>query len=328
MNGLIKRMCILKQLKSGFSADGSPLSGVVRVERYGKLSTMQLSLINFAPLSSGRYICILCDKQGERLIFPLSSDLGEYKNDTSPFNPEKGFCALVCFVKNNALECVAAGQYGGGGYNIKLLTEGITMPEKKAQNAETAESVAPVQKEKEIIFVAPQKYDDEAISQSNYFEEEEENEQVNFSENIEDENAFTKIEKEEADGFDVAKNDEVEELFHPFKVADGKEYYLKIKDELEELFVAGERVDDLKAALPESEWVKVKDSDGCLVGVVYENLEVKYIAYALPAKEKTPPKEIKNACFIPVNPLSDENEGYFVLFQDVATGECVKVEQI
>ena len=129
MNGLIKRMCILKQLKTGFSADGNPLSGVVRVERYGKLSTLQLSLINFAPLSQGRYVCVLCDKQGERLIFPLTPQVSEYRTENSDFNPEKGFCAVVCFVKTGLSECLAAGQYGSGGYNLKLLLEGVALPQ-------------------------------------------------------------------------------------------------------------------------------------------------------------------------------------------------------
>ncbi|MBP5242570.1 MAG: hypothetical protein J6Z36_02645, partial [Clostridia bacterium] len=87
MNGLIRKMCILKQLKAGFSADGAPLSGVARVEKYGKTITLQISLINFAPLSEGKYCCVLCDKSGERLFFPLFPRVTEYTAENASFDP-------------------------------------------------------------------------------------------------------------------------------------------------------------------------------------------------------------------------------------------------
>lgn len=328
MNGFIKRMCILKQLKAGFSADGNPLGGVIRVERYGTLSTAQVSLINFAPLSEGRYVCVLCDKEGERLVFSLSPQIGEYRAENSLFNPEKGFCALVCFIKNTVVECLAAGQYGGGGYNMKLLLDGLGMPEKKEVKKEPAVSeLPPPMPEKKIEILKLQKYDDEVISQTDYYAEERAHENGNSTQNIKDENAVAKSPQKETYGTDVTKNDQTESILHPFKFTDGQSYYLSVKDELEELFSSSPRVDGLKNALPNSEWVQVDNSGGCLVGIVYENLQVRYIAYALPAQGKTPPHELKDACFIPVNPYADIENGYFVLFQDAATGETVTVEQ-
>ena len=340
MNGLIKRMCILKQLKGGFSADGNALSGVVRIEKYGKLSSLQLSLINFAPLSDGRYVCVLCDKQGERLIFTLLSGRGEYSAENSPFDPEKGFCALICFVKNNEVQCIAAGQYGSGGYNVKLLTEGLTMPENTVKKQEPAPMPQPKKTpEREIVFLKGERYgepygeqyggyDDEAVSTSNYYAKECAHECGDLPQDFKDEDALsTDTQKEEPNGADVAQDEEAAPLLHPFKPTDGQAYYNQIREELEDLFERFERADDLKRALPESEWVRVDDAGGCLVGVVYENLEVKYIAYALPANGKTPPEEISDACFVPVQPLSEESEGYFVLFQDAATGEVVKISQ-
>ncbi len=355
MNGLIKRMCILKQLKTGFSADGNPLSGVVRVERYGKLSAVQLSLINFAPLSQGKYVCVLCDKQGERIIFTLLPDKTDYRAENSGFDPEKGFCALVCFVKTEAV-CIAAGQFGSGAYNLKLLLDGLIVPgkarKKEAEEKDPNGFDLPPMPEKEIVFVRqsgegvpvklpsyqarneapvppPQKYDDEAVSRENYYAEEQSHEKRNAAEYPEDEGAFTESAAEKENGHATEKNEEPEDIRHPFKVADGQTYFLKIKEELEELFARGERTDRLKGALPGSEWVRVADAGGCLVGVVYEEMLVKYVAYALPAgQQRTPPEELKDACFIPLDPLDEERGGYFVLFQDADTGEVVHVESL
>jgi hypothetical protein len=113
---------------------------------------------------------------------------------------------------------------------------------------------------------------------------------------------------------------------HPFKVSDGQSFYLSVKDELEELFAKGERTDIFKKALPHSEWVKVKDGDGCLLGQVYENLQVRYIAYALPATTRQLPEGMEKACYIPTDPVHPA-KGYYVLFQDAATGECVQISQ-
>ena len=352
MNGLIKRMCILKQLKAGFSADGNPVSGVVRVERYGKLSAAQLSLINFAPLAEGKYICVLCDRQGERLIFPLLPDKTDYRTETSAFDPEKGFCALVCFLKNG-VDCVAAGQYGSGAYNLRLLSEGLvslSVPQKK--NRATNEENLPPMPEKEIVFVRGNeegfpvklprspvpadlpaaaekaKYNDEAVSTKNYYAEGEKNEEGDLARGHADENACAAGEETKTEGGAAQANDLSAGARHPFEFARGQTYYLKVKEEIEDLFSRGERTEILSKALPESEWVKVSDAGGCLVGLVYADMQVRYVAYALPAgKERTPPKELEHACFLPCDPLDEESEGYFVLFQDADTGEVVRVEQ-
>lgn len=338
MNGLIRKMCILKQLKKGFSADGAPLGGVVRVEKYGKPVTLQISLINFAPLSEGQYVCVLCDKSGERLVFALTPRVGEYCAENTPFDPEKGFCALVCFVKNDVI-CLAAGQNGGGSYSLKLLLDGLKPPERKsvapasvpAQPAaaerqeakkEIEEPPMPGKTPKEERGRTDKKYDDEAVSEVNYYADGKRAGAV--SAGLENENAVAESGKTATDGPRAEKNedDPLEELFHPFRFTDGQSYYLKVKDELEELFSKGERMRELECAVPNSEWVRV--TEGCAVGIVYEELHARYIAYALPARTDVPPKGMENACFIPLRNAA-EYRGYFVLFQDAATGECVRV---
>lgn len=321
MNGFIRKMCILKELKKGFSADGAPVGGVVRVEKYGDTLLAQVSLINFAPLTEGEYICVLCDRSGERTIFPLTSHASEYRAEHSPFEPGKGFCALICFIRREAV-FLAAGQNGGGTYSLKLLKEGLVPPARVAP---------PVEREKDDKNGIPmpenkdkfkkEKYDDEAVSEVNYYADGERE----TDKDMENEDALSASGKEEADGQNVQKNvdDTPEKAFRTFTFCDGQSYYLKVKDELEKLFSEGRRADWLERAVENSEWVELEE--GCAVGVVYEELSVRYVAYALPAGEDVPPAGMENA-FLVFATKDGLRRRYFVLFQDAATGECVKTE--
>ena len=61
----VKKMCILRQIRQGFSTDGNALSGLIKVEQYGKNLAVEVSIINFAPLTSGEYYCLLSDGKGK-----------------------------------------------------------------------------------------------------------------------------------------------------------------------------------------------------------------------------------------------------------------------
>ena len=67
----VKKMCILRQLKQGFSSDGKTLSGLIKIEQYGKNMAIEVSIINFAPLSSGEYYCVIADEKHRSETLPL-----------------------------------------------------------------------------------------------------------------------------------------------------------------------------------------------------------------------------------------------------------------
>ena len=69
----VKKLCILKQLASGFAADGKKVSALLTAEKYAERLTLSLALIGFAPLSAGRYRCVLCDENGRTEIFDVPS---------------------------------------------------------------------------------------------------------------------------------------------------------------------------------------------------------------------------------------------------------------
>ena len=66
-----KKMCILRQIRQGFSGDGKALSGLIKIEQYGKNIAVEISIINFAPLSSGEYYCLLSDGNGKTEMLAL-----------------------------------------------------------------------------------------------------------------------------------------------------------------------------------------------------------------------------------------------------------------
>ena len=76
-------MCILRQIRQGFSGDGKTLSGLIKIEQYGKNLAVEVSVINFAPLVSGEYYCLLSDGKGRtemlslrgKSLFNILSDL-------------------------------------------------------------------------------------------------------------------------------------------------------------------------------------------------------------------------------------------------------------
>ena len=101
---------------------------------------------------------------------------------------------------------------------------------------------------------------------------------------------------------------------------------------MDELLQKYPRDDTLKGAFSCSEWVRIKgekDNPSYLVGLVYDDGKAQYICYALAAADKdAPPDEIKDVCtFIPSTLFSDK-QGFFVIFQSAATGECIKPKQI
>ena len=145
MSGYTKNIAVIKGVRSGFSADGGALSGLVKTEKYGPFFRAEVSYINFAPLSGGRYVTAVSD--GEHTVIldgPVFE--GESQIDTSC-----GFAALVCFVGTDVLPIAAAvcGDYGWA----------------------AAACAGEIERAEKIKNTPPQtKYEDEAIAEENYYE--------------------------------------------------------------------------------------------------------------------------------------------------------------
>ena len=326
----VKKMCILRQAKQGFSGDGKTLSGLIKMEQYGKNLAVEVSIINFAPLVSGEYYCLLTDGKGKTEMLSLRGK--SIFNILSDIDISGGFCGIICFVKNDVIP-IAYGINGKGSYNWRAILKTALPPVFPQKTGQADGEIAFEEKNDTPMYetnINPA-YNDEEVATRNYYEEEA-NERIQPAKIEEDAHTKNPTEdKGEKARANTETNVHATGVLPLFKTnPDG--YYLSVKHELDELFSSYPEDRTLEGAFQHSKWVRLKGEKSApqyLVGALYEDGKARYICYALAAKDKnSPPEEIKNVCsFVPVSCFA-ESAGFFVIFQSAASGECVKPPQI
>lgn len=297
-----KRVCVLKQTKKGFTADGSALTGAVYAERLGNELTVTPRIAGIAPLKAGRYaLAVWVD--GQMYCGELS---GSMKISNAP-TLARGFAALLCFVKTEA-QPVAYGYSAGAPQDYTQLLQAFEETErKKTQKQKTVEpkntETGSEQKKEE--------YDDDAIAASNYY---------CLPQDDEDEGARVCAQAQDGEIEGDRHFDEDERAVPPRPVEKGTlAYYDEVRERLEEAFEKYPRDLTLLKIFPHSEWV---NSGGALLGVIYAEGLPRYLCVAAEAKHAS--DEMKEeGVFVPSSHFSDD-EGYIVVFQSADTGDYVK----
>lgn len=179
----IKKLCILKQVASGFAADGREVSALLTAESLGGRLTLTLAPIGFAPLAAGRYRCVVQDADGRREVFDLPVPSGAcVRRAGGGLDIARGIGCAVCFVGGKAT-CVAFGKTGEGAYDPKAMcaAEGeapararqappaIPAPTRAADPMQAADPTRPTQAQ---TPPPDPPYDDEMLATENYFEKE------------------------------------------------------------------------------------------------------------------------------------------------------------
>ena len=104
-----------------------------------------------------------------------------------------------------------------------------------------------------------------------------------------------------------------------------KSFYEIVAPKLEEIFEINPPCEELNNLVPSSRWatIVVSESEKYYVGIIYENMQVKFIAYAVDGiYSPTPPSRLEqNAQWLPSNSLFPEKNGYWLMFQNAETGE-------
>lgn len=181
-----------------------------------------------------------------------------------------------------------------------------------------------------------EEYDDEVVATENYFENNDD-----FAEKLK------KIKEFDNDGFEDAlhdcgnkkENESGEKAFESLadeesfggseEYSESNPYFRKVKNELENLFDSFPKEQSLERSIPKSRWARVSFSADkyYVVGVVSENGKEKYVCYGIPSEYKSnPPKELDGFCsFVPSSVFDMCGKGYYMMFQDAVTGECVKL---
>ena len=300
MGGYTKNIAVIRGLKNGFSVDGGPLSGLVKAEKYGDNLKIEVSLINFAPLTQGKYVCGVSDGKRICIMDGLSFD-GASELDTS-----EGFASLICFV-NDEVAPVASAVCGA----FHSATIGIREAIEKLENTKRSDAV---------IKYDDIKYDDEALSEVNYYE---------YGKTDEDGESVREDKEKKEKGNGVRKNEEAESAFKEDGVGglfSGGNFYSRMKEEIEKVLSTYPKEVTLEEMVENSRWVKIDYGEGkyYVFGVIFGGGEAQYICYGVPTQSSgEPPQSMQNSSFIPAYP--EGNAGYWVMYQDAKTGETIKI---
>lgn len=310
-----KRVCVLRQIKKGFTADGSALSGAVYAERMGNELTLVPRLLGIAPVREGRYALALWI-DGGKFIAELSG-IASIRMEAPSI--KAGFAVLLVYLRGEA-EPVAFGSCGVAPTDYADLLAFVTEQRKKVPaplppnelpysppNVPLAPSV-PLPGEAPPFRTPPEKYDDEAIAAKNYFNGQGDDDEPPAC-------GGSLAEQAQADGAPPCEDARPVPLF-PHSLT----YYHTVREKLAEAFQKYPKDTRLLSAFPLSEWVK---TDSALLGIIYREGSPAYLCVAVEANGD-PPEEMKGrCCFVPGD--FSEKDGFFVVFQSADSGEYVTV---
>ena len=294
MGGYTKNIAVIRGLKSGFSVDGGPLSGLVKAEKYGSNLKVEVSLINFAPLTQGKYICGISDGKRVCILDGLTFD------GTSEVDTAEGFAALICFVNDGVAPVASAvcGEYQGAILNIREEIE-------RQENIKREET-------------ANIKYEDEALAQENYYE---------YGEAYKDGGAVCEDKEKKERRRSIPKNEENKSVGKTgYEGLAGGDFYSRMKGEIEKILTSYPKEEALEEIVENSRWVKITYGDGkyYVFGIIFGGSEAQYICYGVPSENPdSPPPSLQNSSFIPAYP--EGNGGYWVMYQDAKTGASIKI---
>ena len=339
----IKKVLVLKQVAEGFSLNGKDVTGILRLESENGITIVYLSVLNLSSVN-GEYSLILIDGENKLYNFSLGNRPLSFRTTVENFAISKDFSCGVIFISDDlptviAFSSTAENMLSGFKKSVTDLCIEQHKERLKANRQikkETEENIGDTKTEKaEKQSPADMPYDDEAVATVNYYENEDS--LIDFAENVKngysgnETSEYAELFKETAE--QTGKNDAV------YKDADGnspskddnRAYYEEVKAELNNLFISFPEETSLRNVVPDSKWVKINYTKDkyYVVGLVYQDGKEKYICYGVPAKFSTePPKELKGFCsFVPVSVFNLKGDGFWMMFQDAFTGECVKMNK-
>lgn len=333
-----KNIALIKGVQSGFSADGSGLSGLIKAERYSAELRVEVSLINFAPLTEGRYVTAISDGPHTQIV---ENCLFEGR---SPVDTSKGFAAAVCYV-NGGVQLIATAVCG----NFQAAAFGLK------GEVERAEKIPPKKLESKSVATV-QNYDDEAIAGENFYEFnaldeggqpvcQDPKKEEDGGELFKDEKGFIPVEKDKAaadipadDGQNSIRIDILQEDVQNLAQAEDaiqidfacSGFYERLRTEIEGVLSSYPPAEELCSAIEGSKWVKISYAKNSLYffGVIYLEGTPKYICYAIPAKSHDrPPASMQGlASFLDVK--NEYGVGFWVMYQDADTGASIQISPL
>ena len=344
-----KKVIVLKEIEHSRKVSGKPLSAIARLEYENGVCDFHLTVVNPIPLSSGSCSIFIVDKNGKSLSFDIGKRPVFFHKTLEEKNElENGFAAGIVFVKDGLPETLAFARSDESDVSLSDFKKAVAekcLLNRRQQQKECEPILASPETACDISFKAPLnaqmleqavKYDDEAVATENYYELDEGIEEKlgairGFDcERLRNENGLPtdsskEKEKESAACNCCAQNEADEDSCE--KYSDRNRFFLSVQKELCELFERFPQDERLKKYFPDSRFVKIHYSEKSyyIVGVIKEEGTEKYICYGVPSTySPEPPKELKGYCsFIPLSIFDMTGEGFWMMFQDAVTGNCI-----
>lgn len=177
----------------------------------------------------------------------------------------------------------------------------------------------------------------ENFNNSNAAQDEQNLEDFNKVENLQNAENFQNTEK--LDKFQNEENYQVSQAAveaagdnggaFDFQTDDNEQvdFFGRLKPQIDKLFQENPAEEHLQEIIPSSKWVRVEsgDDDFYVFGLLYdEDGQIRYVCYGVPAVfEENPPKELLGyPIWLPLG--QDDGFGYWLMYQDAATGQPVK----
>jgi len=266
-------------------------------------------------------------------------------------------------VDNNSLKPVLYGSSDGKGVNIEKMESmftkdrnlfGETSEEVEVRRSGEPEIARatftefmeekPVKKETdtEMFYVAPKENKKEKEGKKEEVIEKKKEEEV--KEDRKEEKEETKevkkeIIEEKKEEINEEKKDELKEEykekikefkedvkkeFKPKSKEPDEDFFNSIKPQLDELFRCYPADKDLMRAVPDSKWVRVnyENDDYYVVGILYNGQRATHICYGVPGVYTIRPKQKSE--WLPLDYMDPEGNGYWMIFQDAATGKTIE----
>lgn len=97
--------------------------------------------------------------------------------------------------------------------------------------------------------------------------------------------------------------------------------------QLDRMFLQYPEDETLENIIPNSRFVSIECDSPYVLGAIYENNIMKYVAYGVPAQYNSlPPKDLGNHYqWLPLNPRDAMSDGYFMIYQNALTGNIVEI---
>ena len=248
-------------------------------------------------------------KNGEKPVIKIplsiSQNLGRFSVSEVVDNKDKIFCALVDTTEKSSPKVVVSGcDYGADKINDVV----------------------------EIAFLKSEKINKEEMYEIDENIEDVVLKNMQEDEKFEDSNKCVNCKYRQCFYNEVETQTNKEET-EKIEKEEEKTFYDDIKLQIEDLFLKHSKERELEELIPNSKWIRVDYENGTsyyVLGLIYENEEIAYIAYGLPARDNSfPPEDLKEyAQWLPILNRTPDVSGYWLVYQSAKSGESVLINVI